>query len=78
MTGDNMMAVLLRPLTMQRAVKAYIRSQKPESRGEVQKMRIQQLLAYAPWATFTTCCFMAGLPSMWCCSRHRLRAHPLP
>ncbi len=48
MTGDNMMAVLMRPLTMQRAVKAYIRSQKPESRGEVQKMRIQQLLAYAP------------------------------
>lgn len=48
MTGDNMLAVFLRPLTMQRAVRDYIRSQKPASRGEVHKMRIQQLLAYAP------------------------------
>lgn len=48
MTGDNMLAVLLRPFTMQRAVRDYIRSQKPASQGDARKMSLQQLLAYAP------------------------------
>ncbi|QCF25357.1 fatty acid desaturase [Hydrocarboniclastica marina] len=48
MTGDNMMAVLLRPFTMQRAVRHYIRAQKPASRDQARKMSIQQLLSYAP------------------------------
>ncbi|EON93220.1 hypothetical protein MARLIPOL_04280 [Marinobacter lipolyticus SM19] len=48
MTGDNMMAIFLRPFAMQRAVRQYIRSQKPASRSEARKMSIQQLLAYAP------------------------------
>lgn len=48
MTGDNMMAVFLRPFTMQRAVRQYIRAQKTDSRTEKRKMGIQQLFAYAP------------------------------
>jgi len=48
MTGDNMLAVLLRPFTMQRAVRQYIRSQAPASSGDARKMSIQQLLSYAP------------------------------
>ena len=48
MTGDNMLAVYLRPATMVRATKAYIKSQKPASMAEAKAMGKQQLHAYFP------------------------------
>ena len=48
MTGDNMLAVYLRPLTMVKATKAYIKAQKPASLAEARAMGRQQLHAYFP------------------------------
>lgn len=48
MTGDNMLAVYLRPVTMVQATKAYIKSQKPASKAEARAMGRQQLHAYFP------------------------------
>lgn len=48
MTGDNMLAVYLRPVTMVHATKAYIKSQKPASMAEAKAMGKQQLHAYFP------------------------------
>jgi len=48
MTGDNMLAVYLRPITMARATGAYLKSQKPASKRELLKMRIEQLTSYMP------------------------------
>jgi fatty acid desaturase len=48
MTGDNMLAVVLRPIEMQRATRAYIRSQQPASRAEAMQMRKEQAMAYLP------------------------------
>lgn len=48
MTGDNMLAVYLRPATMVRATKAYIKAQKPASMAEARAMGKQQLHAYFP------------------------------
>jgi fatty acid desaturase len=48
MTGDNMLAVYLRPLTMARATGAYIKSQKPANNREMTRMRLEQLLSYMP------------------------------
>jgi len=48
MTGDNMLAVYLRPLTMARATAAYIKSQNPANGREMLRMRLEQLLSYMP------------------------------
>lgn len=48
MTGDNMLAVYLRPVTMVKATKAYIKAQKPASLAEAKAMGKQQLRAYFP------------------------------
>ena len=48
MTGDNMLAVYLRPMTMRNATKAYIQSQKPKSKAEVHAMVKEQVGAYFP------------------------------
>lgn len=48
MTGDNMLAVYLRPMTMRNATKAYIQSQKPKSKAEVHAMVKEQVSAYFP------------------------------
>ncbi|MDE2420382.1 MAG: fatty acid desaturase [Gammaproteobacteria bacterium] len=48
MTGDNMLAVYLRPITMARATGAYINSQNPANAREKAKMRLEQLTSYMP------------------------------
>lgn len=48
MTGDNMLAVYLRPLTMIRAVKAYIRAQKPATAAAAKVLAREQRLSYFP------------------------------
>jgi hypothetical protein len=48
MTGDNMLAVYLRPLTMIKAVKAYIHAQKPESHAAAKAIAWEQRLGYFP------------------------------
>lgn len=51
MTGDNMLAVYLRPRDMIRATKAYVRAQKPASRAEAKAIGRRQLHAYFPLGT---------------------------
>lgn len=48
MTGDNMLAVYLRPFTMISAVRAYIKACKPESHAQVKAMAREQRMAYFP------------------------------
>lgn len=48
MTGDNMLAVVMRPFEMIRANRAYIRSQKPKSRADVRRLSLVQLTSYLP------------------------------
>lgn len=48
MTGDNMLSVYLRPLTMLRAVKAYIRAQKPATTAAARAMAREQRHSYFP------------------------------
>lgn len=48
MTGDNMLAVYLRPMTMRNATRVYIQSQKPKSKAEVRAMIKEQVGAYFP------------------------------
>lgn len=48
MTGDNMLANYLRPLTMYKAVRSYILAQKPETSMEKRRMIRQQVFAYFP------------------------------
>lgn len=48
MTGDNMLAVYLRPVTMVKAVKAYIRSQKPATPAAAKAIAREQRLGYFP------------------------------
>ncbi|MDC0661270.1 fatty acid desaturase [Marinobacter sp. SS21] len=48
MTGDNMLAVVMRPFEMIRANRAYIRSQKPKDRAEVRRLSLVQLTSYLP------------------------------
>lgn len=48
MTGDNLLALYLRPLTMIRAVKAYIRAQKPASAAAAQAIAREQRHGYFP------------------------------
>lgn len=51
MTGDNMLAVYLRPVTMTKAVRAYIAAQKPKSAAETKAMAREQLHGYFPLGT---------------------------
>ncbi|GAC1380365.1 MAG: fatty acid desaturase [Aquirhabdus sp.] len=48
MTGDNMLAVYLRPITMARATGAYINSQNPANEREKTRLRFEQLTSYMP------------------------------
>lgn len=48
MTGDNMLAVVLRPFEMHRATRAYIRSQQPANRQEALKLSAEQAMSYLP------------------------------
>ncbi len=48
MTGDNMLAVFLRPNEMRRATAKFIQAQKPANRQEALKMAAEQTLAYMP------------------------------
>lgn len=48
MTGDNMLAVYLRPATMIKAVRAYIKSRKPESRSAAKAIAREQMMSYFP------------------------------
>lgn len=48
MTGDNMLAVYLRPMTMARATSAYIKAQNPANSREMLRLRLEQLLSYMP------------------------------
>ncbi|SDW98549.1 fatty acid desaturase [Marinobacter mobilis] len=57
MTGDNMLAIILRPLEMLRATRAYIRSQKPKDSKEVRRMRLEQLTSYMPIGNLYYVCF---------------------
>ncbi|MDX1670566.1 MAG: fatty acid desaturase [Limnobacter sp.] len=59
MTGDNMMAIYLRPITMVKAVRAYIRAQKPGTPAEIRAMRREQLLGYSPLGTIYYALFHA-------------------
>lgn len=51
MTGDNMLAVYLRPFQMAKATRAYIRAQKPKSKAEAKQIGREQLLSYVPLGT---------------------------
>ncbi|MEN8721207.1 MAG: fatty acid desaturase [Oceanococcaceae bacterium] len=51
MTGDNMLAVMLRPRATFRMVRKYIHAQKPRDEREFRKMAWEQRLAYSPLAT---------------------------
>lgn len=51
MLGDNMLAVVLRPRTMVKATKAYIKAQKPATAAEARALGKQQLHAYFPLGT---------------------------
>lgn len=48
MTGDNMLAVLLRPVATFRMVRAYIATLQPKNRAEFKRMAWEQRLAYFP------------------------------
>lgn len=77
MTGDNMLAVYLRPRETFRMVRAYIAAKKPESRAAFQAMAWQQRLAYFPlgnlyylmWHGFLAYWAVAGIAT--------LAGHPL-
>ena len=48
MTGDNMLAVYLRPWATVKMVKAYIAAQKPKTKSEIRKMAREQRMSYFP------------------------------
>lgn len=48
MTGDNLLAVYLRPFTMIKAVRAYIHAQKPETPAAEKAIAREQLFGYSP------------------------------
>ncbi|NGY04988.1 fatty acid desaturase [Solimonas terrae] len=48
MTGDHMLAVLLRPAMMRETVKAYIKAQQPGSRDEVDMLIREQRRSFVP------------------------------
>lgn len=48
MTGDNMLAIYLRPLKMRKMVREYIKAQKPQSKAEVRALVREQMTSYIP------------------------------
>lgn len=48
MTGDNMLAIYLRPKTMYKMVREYIRAQKPKDEAEIRRMAAEQRRSYFP------------------------------
>lgn len=48
MTGDNMLAVFLRPVSTYRMVRAYAKAQKPASRREELLLNLRQWMGYSP------------------------------
>ena len=48
MTGDNMLAVALRPFEMRRATAKFIKAQKPANNGEARRLALEQAMAYMP------------------------------
>ena len=48
MTGDNILAVVLRPMAMRRAARLYIKAQKPTSKQEFAKLALEQTMAFVP------------------------------
>ncbi len=51
MTGDNMLAIYLRPLTTHAMVRSYIRAQQPRTKAEYAALVREQRLSYLPLAT---------------------------
>ncbi|MGQ0598462.1 fatty acid desaturase [Aquabacterium sp.] len=51
MTADNILGVMLRPLTMRKAVLAYVKAQQPASRQEFAQMLREQASAFFPLGT---------------------------
>lgn len=51
MTGDNMLAVYLRPKTMIRAVRSFVAAQKPADQAELKKLAREQRDGYFPLGT---------------------------
>jgi fatty acid desaturase len=49
MTGDNMLAIYLRPLTTRKMVRAFIQAQKPKNAGEIEALVREQLRGYWPF-----------------------------
>lgn len=48
MTGDNMLAIFLRPVSTYKMVRAYIRSQNPADDAEIHRMKLEQRRSYLP------------------------------
>lgn len=48
MTGDNMLAVALRPFEMRRATAKFIKAQKPANAAEARGLALEQAMAYMP------------------------------
>lgn len=48
MTGDNMLGVMLRPLTMRRAARLYIQAQQPRNKQEFVRLAREQATAFMP------------------------------
>lgn len=72
MTGDNMLAVFLRPKTTLRMVKAFVKAQNPQSKAEFDKLKHEQGRGYFPvgnlyylawhgFLVFTSLSFLASL-----------------
>lgn len=72
MTGDNMLAVYLRPATMVKATRAYVRSQNPPTLAAAKAMGREQLRSYFPLGTLYYALFHS-----WVVTHAALLAAPL-
>jgi fatty acid desaturase len=57
MTGDNMLAVALRPMAMRRATRQYIRAQQPADKQAARRLAAEQASAYVPLGHVYYLCF---------------------
>lgn len=48
MTGDNMLAIYLRPIATVKMVHAFLKAQKNATPGEIRRLRLANLLGYSP------------------------------
>lgn len=48
MTGDNILSVVLRPMTMRKAARLYVKAQQPASKKEFARLALQQAMAFMP------------------------------